>query len=83
MLGKACLVEVIVGKLFAGMSALNAGAVDQNANLVPVGHHLWRQSLDLLLRCHVGDIDPCFAAQLLNLLLCGLVAGVALPVISV
>lgn len=72
------LVKVVVGKLLAGVPALDARAVDEDPDLVPVGQDLWRQGADLLLRGHVGDVDPGLAAELLDLLLGGLVAGVSL-----
>lgn len=38
------IVEVLVGELLAGVSSLDAGAVDENANLVAVGEDLGNES---------------------------------------
>lgn len=40
------IVEVLVGELLAGVSSLDTGAVDEDANLVAVGEDLGDESAD-------------------------------------
>lgn len=40
------IIEVLVGELLAGVSSLDAGAVDENTNLVAVGEDLGDESAD-------------------------------------
>lgn len=52
------------------MPALDAGAIDEDADLVAVGEDLGGEGRDLLLDSHVGRVNPGFAAELLNSFLC-------------
>lgn len=63
------LVEVAVGEVLAGVPALDAGAVDEDAHLVAVGQDLGGEGGDLLGGRDVGRVDPGLAAELLNSLL--------------
>lgn len=63
------IVEVLVGELLAGVSSLDAGAVDENANLVAIGEDLGNESADGRGRGEVGGVDRGLAAELLNGLL--------------
>ena len=76
------LVEIAVWKLFAGMTALDTGACDEDANLVAVGENLGRQGRDLLGVGHVGGVDPCFAAELFDGFFCFGAARIALGLVS-
>lgn len=76
------LVEVIVGEFLAGMTTLNAGAVDEDAHFVAVGENLGRQGRDLFLDCHVGCVNPGLAAQGLDKVFCLCDTRIALPIVS-
>lgn len=52
------------------MTALDAGTVDEDADLVAVAEDLGRQRRDLLLDSHVGRVDPRLAADLFYRFLC-------------
>lgn len=60
------IVEVAVGEFFARMTALDTGAVDQNADLVSISQDLGSESRNLLLYRHICGIDPCFSAEFLD-----------------
>jgi hypothetical protein len=72
------LVEVAVGEPVARVPPLDARAVDEDPDLVAVGEHLLGQGRDLLRGRDVGRVDPGLAAELLDGLLGGRDAGVAL-----
>lgn len=76
------LIKVAVGKLLAGVPALDTRAVDEDANLVAVGENLGRQGGNLLLDSHVGRVDPSLAAERLDKVFRLGDAGVALCIIS-
>lgn len=76
------LVKVAVGKLFAGVPALDTRAVDEDANLVAVGENLGRQGGNLFLDSHVGRVDPSLAAERLDKVFRLGDAGVALYIVS-
>lgn len=63
------LVEVAVGELFTGVTTLDAGAVDEDADLVLVGEDLGRESSNGFGDSHVCRVDPGFAAELFDGLL--------------
>jgi hypothetical protein len=56
------LVEVGIGKLLAGVSPLDAGAVDEDADLVAVGEDPRHQLRDIFGRAQVGCVDAGGAA---------------------
>ena len=60
------LVEVAVGEHLARVTALDACAVDEDADLVVIGQDLGGQGGDLVLGGEVGRVDPYFAAELLD-----------------
>ena len=61
--GDAHLVEVGVGKVFAGVSPLDAGAVDENADFVAVGEDLGNEPANVFGRAQVGCVDGGFATE--------------------
>lgn len=72
------LSKVGVGERLGGVAALDAGAVDQEADLVAVGEDAGDEGRDGGSRGEVGGVDGCFAAEGLDSLEGGLVGGVAL-----
>lgn len=72
------VVEVLVGELFAGVPSLDAGAVDEDADLVAVGEDLGDKPADRHRRGEVGRVDEGLAAELLDGFLCGGGSGVSL-----
>jgi hypothetical protein len=65
------LVEVVVWELVAGVAALDAGAVDEDADLVAVGEDLGDQGGDAGGGAEVGGVDFRLAAELADLVSCG------------
>lgn len=76
--GSTYIVPVIVGKLLASVSPLDAGAVDQNINLVASGGDFLGDVCDLLLHGKVSCEYPCLAASLFDGLFCRRRRGVSL-----
>lgn len=70
--------EIAVGELFGRVAALDAGAVDEEADLVAVGEDPGDEGGDGFRGGEVGGVDCCFATEGLDGVEGCLVGGVAL-----
>lgn len=72
------VVEVRVWKDFGRVSPLDAGAIDEDADLEAVGEDAWDERGDFCGGGEVGDVEVRFAAEGFDGGFGGLVGGVAL-----
>lgn len=74
------VVEVAVWELFRGVTSLDTGAVDENADLVAVGEDARDEGGNVGGGGEVGGVEVRFAVEGFNGGLGGLIGGVALGV---
>lgn len=72
------LVKIGVWKLLTGMSPLDAGTIDQDADLVAVCEDLGHQLCYLVGRAEICRVDGGFPAQGLDSLECGCIRFISL-----